>query len=201
MAQYLKIPSPTGGSCNRNLKKVIRYIGMHYGKLANKKDLEEDEYYVSGLNFIAKRFGSFQKNAIRLMVEPNRIKKSKNRQWCFNKRIYVKAYYYITKLLRKRLPIDEVYITDLFKILYQNIYFVINTDSNLNCLCSDALLHWQKGMLALHEVNSNVSENDRDKAGEILRKIEKVDKFGGILMKSAASIKHHSSDNFTHGVQ
>jgi len=186
MSQYLNIPSPTGGSCNSNLREVIIYIGKHYGKLAGKKG-RPDEYFKSGIKFISKHFGSFKKTAIRLMVEPKRIKNSRNKRWCYNKRIYGKAYEYIIYLLRKRRPIDEVYITKLFENLYQNICKVVGTGSNLNYLCSDALLYWQKGMLRLHEINAHVSSDDIVIAGKILSKIDEVDKSGKILMKTTMS--------------
>jgi len=173
MSQYLKISYPRLKPSSGGLKMSITYIGKHYGKLANKEGYKSRKYFKYGKKFIAKRFGSFCETAIHLMAEPKRIKNSDKKQWCYNKRIYVKAYDYIIELLFKRRFSDGVYVKELLNSLYQDACRDSNTE--LEHLCSNALLFWQKEMLDLCQFSANFSI-DREDAGKILRGISEVDK-------------------------
>lgn len=176
MAQYVKITSDVAGSSNGALRKAIIYIGKRHGKLANKEGYSSKEYFKCGRDFIAKKCGSFKKTAILRMVEPRRIKGSKAKQWCYNKQAYGKAYSYIISLLLKCPPEDKSYISSLLNMLYQDIRKELEPGSAPERLCSNALIYWQKSMLSIHEISTNVSVDERQEAGKILSKVKAGDK-------------------------
>ena len=176
MAQYLKVSSPVGGSCNNSLKRAITYIGTRYGKLANKNGRTNKEYFKGGRDFVAKRFGAFRKTAINHMVMPKKIKNSKNRHWRYHKRIYDEAYGYIIDLLLKCPPDDKNMVKGLLDDLHQDICVKSGEGNGLARHCSNALLFWQKDMLELHKISRNISDDDKEVAGKILVKIVEVDK-------------------------
>jgi hypothetical protein len=170
VAQYLKVSSFTGGSSNSGLKRAITYIGKCYCRRAKKN------YYEYGIKFIAKKFGRFRKNAIRRMVDPLKIKNSDAKQWCYHRQIYGKVYGQIIKLLDKSPPSDKEYVKELLHSLYQDICKNTELGSRLAHLCSDALIFWQKDMLDLQKIKSNISINDRVDVAKILKQIAEFDK-------------------------
>jgi len=176
MSQYLKISHPAGDSCSKGLRLSITYIGKHYGRRANREGYSDREYFRCGKNFIAKRFGAFSKTAVLLMVKPKRIKGSNVKQWCYNKRVYAGAYKYILELLLKNPASDKVYVAELLNRLYQDVYDMGENNNELARLCSNALLFWQKEMLGLHLVNSNIPSASKEEAGKILMEIAEVDR-------------------------
>ena len=186
MAQYLKISSLKGGSCNTGLKKSIIFIGKRYGRLANKEGHSSKKYFKYGVKFIANKFGAFRKNAIFRMVKPKSIKNSNAKQWCYNKQVYGKAYGYIIKLLLRCQPKDKEYVTELLNNLYHDICKEPKIDSNLERLCSNALIYRQKEMLKLYNNNPKILNYDKEEAGKLLIKIAEFDKplpndFKGVL--------------------
>lgn len=179
MSQYIKISSLTGGSCNCNLKSVITYIGKHYGRLANKEGRKNEEYFEGGVKFIIKHCGR-SKEAVRRMIEPKKIKNSKSREWCFNKRFYGKSYAYIVKLLYKKMhhkskPSDKAYVEELLNKLYQDVCSSLSANNKPDRLYSNALIFWQKDMLELHRINNKVSEDNNKETGKIITEITEVD--------------------------
>jgi hypothetical protein len=176
MSRYLKISYPKGHSCSKGLRWAITYIGKHYGRRANIAGYTDREYFKHGRNFIAKRFGAFSKGAVLSMVKSKGIKDANARQWSYHKRIYVDAYAYIIKLLFKCPPVDMTEVAKLLEGLYQDVCNDSGKGEELERLCSNALLFWQKQMLSLYRANPNASNGSREDADKILTGIIKVDK-------------------------
>jgi hypothetical protein len=111
------------------------------------------------------------------MVEPKKIKKSENRQWRYHRNIYTKAYEYIIKLLRRRLSCDKEIVEKLLNDLYQDICKESGKGRDLEYAYSNIFLFWQKDMLRIQKINTNpiISNDDKDKAKEILELLENTD--------------------------
>ncbi len=176
---YIKITSDVAvtGLHNTALKTVITFIGKRYGKLADKKDCTSKEYFKAGKKFIAKncKCGSLFKTAIDYMVSPRKIRGEESvRQWCYSKRKYAKAYWYIIKLLLNCQPEDKEYVAKLLNALYIK---ASEDESGLAYICSNALILHQKNMLRMCRVNDKrFSKTDRELAGNMVEIIEKIDK-------------------------
>lgn len=168
MGAYLKLDYSC--SYNRGMKKALIFIGRCYGKHKHKNVCSDNEYYNSGVKFIAKKFGRFRNNAIKYMVYPKKIKNSNNKRWCFNKQIYVRAYSMIVDCLLKSKGDDRKEVlwllTDLF-IESKNI------DPEAERVCSNALVFWQKRMLSVNSIHKD--SVTATEANTILQGIEKFD--------------------------
>lgn len=169
MGAYLKLDYSC--SYNRGMRKALIYIGRNYGKHKHKNECTDYEYYNSGVEYVAKKFGRFRKNAIRYMVYPKKIKESNNKRWYFNKQIYVKAYSVIVDCLLKSKGDDRAEVLRLLTDLFIESKII---DPQAERVCSNALIFWQKKMLSvncIHQNNATAIE-----ANTILRDIEKSDK-------------------------
>lgn len=169
MGAYIKISSDKAGSCNSGLKQSIVYIGKKYGRLANKEGATSKQYLKSGIAFVAKKFGRMRHNAIKYMIFPKRIKNSTKKQWNFNKQTYARAFSLIVDYLLKAAPEDKEYVYDLLNKLYQDSS---GYGDDVERICSDALIYWQKKMLSVNRNNPEIGED----AGIMLRDIERYDK-------------------------
>ena len=178
MAEYLKISYPKGDPPRSNsLKRAITYLGKYYGKLANKNGHTDDDYFINGEIFIARKMGSHRKTAIRRMTESEKGNDPDNRQWYYHRRIYGKAYRNIVRWLRKRLIKDKEDVTKILDDLYRSICKETGErGNNLERLYSNALVFWQKDMLELFVINPITQIDDIEAAGKILGIIKEVDK-------------------------
>ena len=171
MGAYVKISysSKITGNYNFGLRHSFVYIGRRYGKLANIEGLDDNQYLKEGIAYIAKKIGKYRKSAIKYMIYPKKIKDSINKQWCYHKQVYAKAYFLILEHLFNAPPKDMDYVYILLITLY---YENCNSKNDVNKMCSDALLYWQKKMLYLNRNDVTDGEN----SGILLRDILKYDK-------------------------
>jgi len=180
MAHYLDIPSSAAGSCNKGLKAAIVYIGKRHGRLKFKEGRKTNKYFISGRNYIAGKFGALRKTAIQRMVYPENLKDPedpKAKVWYYHKKLYWKAYRYIIRFLLLRCPLeDKEYVFTLLNELYQEVRENTKKGDELERMCSNALIYWQKSMLRTYQTNGYVSNYKREEAGILLNKIIRVDK-------------------------
>ena len=168
MGAYVKISfsSQLAGNYNSALSQSFIYIGKKYGKLANVPGLDDRRYLREGIAYIARKLGKYRKSAVNNMIYPKKIKNSINKQWCFHKGTYAKAYSLILDHLLKSPPSDMRYVRQLLIALYRG------DSGGGKKMCSDALIYLQKIMLSL---NRNHVTNGAN-SGIILRDVLKYDK-------------------------
>lgn len=168
MSSYLNLVTDRKELENKSLKEAIIFIGKHYGKLASDKYCSQNQYLNSGINYISKPFGRFNKTAIKNMFISTR-KTCGKREWRFKKSRYHKFLEYIINLLDN---VDENFAEEANKLLKELLTKL--RDDSIDKTYSNALIYHQKVLVSINTANSDTEIAKESQ--KLYREISRVDK-------------------------